>query len=232
MTDIFTAAVITVCTEPRVAEQFVQAVERKPWLLVTAHFEGYVSANRRPYLSPEMKNANACIALIDFDHDPDQAMESIKYLRQTFPRLMVVALAADRAPELLLLAMRAGCNEFLPKPFQGAALAETLDSMEEIFATPEAVEEPKGTVISFFGAKGGVGTTTLAVHLAMYLVQCQQKKTLLIDSHEELGHVCVYLGLDGSRYHFNEVVRNVDRLDSELLHGYVARHPGGRAQCA
>jgi pilus assembly protein CpaE len=227
MTEVFTAGVITICTDPRVAEQFVQAVERKPWLIVTANFEGYVSSQRRPYISPELKAANACVALVDFDHDPDQAMESIKFLRQTFPRIMVVALAADRAPELLLMAMRAGCNEFLPKPFHAAAVADTLDQMEGLFAVPEVLDEPKGTVISFFGAKGGVGTTTLAVHLAMYLVQCQGKKTLLIDTHDELGHVCVYLGLDGTRYHFHEVVRNVDRLDSELLRGYVARHASG-----
>jgi pilus assembly protein CpaE len=227
MTDVFTAAVITVCADPKVAEDFVRAVERKPWLIVTSNFDGYVSTARRPYVSPEMKSATACIALVDFDHDPDQAMESIKFLRQTFPKLLVVALAADRAPELLLLAMRAGCNEFLPKPFQAAGLDQMLDQMESQFSVPEVRDEPKGTVISFFGAKGGVGTTTLAVHLAMYLVQCHQKKTLLIDSHDELGHVCVYLGLDGTRYHFHEVVRNVDRLDSELLHGYVARHSSG-----
>lgn len=227
MTELFTAAVVTICADPRVAEQFVQAVERKPWLIVTANFEGYVSSQRRPYLSPELKAASACIALIDFDHDPEQAMESIKFLRAMFPRIIVVALAADRAPELLLLAMRAGCNEFLPKPFNPASVLDILDQMEELFASPEVVDEPKGRVISFFGAKGGVGTTTLAVHLAMYLTQVQGKRTLLVDAHHELGHICVYLGLDGTRYHFHEVVRNVDRLDSELLRGYVARHASG-----
>jgi len=227
MTEVFTAGVITICADPRVAEQFVEAVERKPWLLIAANFEGYISAQRRPYISPELKSAHASIALVDFDHDPEQALESIKFLRQVFPRIMVVALAADRAPELLLMAMRAGCNEFLPKPFNPGALVDTVDQMEGLFVVPEVIDEPKGTVISFFGAKGGVGTTTLAVHLAMYLGQCQGKKTLLIDTHDELGHVCVYLGLDGTRYHFHEVVRNVDRLDSELLRGYVARHASG-----
>ena len=72
-----------------------------------------------------------------------------------------------------------------------------------------------------------MGTTTLAVHLAVYLVQYHQKRTLLIDHHPELGHVCVYLGLDGTRYNYQEVVRSVSRLDSELLGGFVAKHPSG-----
>jgi pilus assembly protein CpaE len=37
----------------------------------------------------------------------------------------------------------------------------------------------------------------------------------------------VYLGIDGSRYNYQEVVRNVNRLDSELLKGYIAKHPSG-----
>jgi pilus assembly protein CpaE len=82
-------------------------------------------------------------------------------------------------------------------------------------------------VVTFFGAKGGVGTSTLAIHLAMYLVQVHQKKTLLIDNHPELGHACIYLGIDGSRYHFHELVRNLSRLDSELLRGYIATHSSG-----
>ena len=78
--------------------------------------------------------------------------------------------------------------------------------MEQQNSVASARTAPLGSVLSFFGAKGGVGSTTLAVHLAMYLVQCHQKRVLLIDNHPELGHVCVYLGLDGSRFHFNEVV--------------------------
>jgi pilus assembly protein CpaE len=49
----------------------------------------------------------------------------------------------------------------------------------------------------------------------------------LIDNHPQLGHTCIYLGIDGSRYHFNELVRNLSRLDSDLLRGYIATHSSG-----
>jgi pilus assembly protein CpaE len=42
-----------------------------------------------------------------------------------------------------------------------------------------------------------------------------------------LGHACIYLGIDGSRYNFHELVRNLSRLDSELLRGYIATHSSG-----
>ncbi|MES2391022.1 MAG: AAA family ATPase [Acidobacteriota bacterium] len=225
---LFSAAVLTVCVDPKTAEQFVEAVEHMPWLVSSSCFESYVSANRRPYMGPQIKSANICIALVDFDHDVAQAVESIKYLQALFAgRLTVIALSDNKNPELLLMAMRAGCSEFLAKPFEQRAVSETLKRLEQTVATPQTRNTPMGSVISFFGAKGGVGSTTLAVHLAMYLVQCHDKRTLLIDSHPELGHVCVYLGIDGTRYNFNEVVRNVSRLDSELLRGFVAKHQSG-----
>jgi pilus assembly protein CpaE len=84
-----------------------------------------------------------------------------------------------------------------------------------------------GRVIALFGAKGGVGTTMLAVHLATHLVRQHGKKTLLIDHKPQLGHVALYLGLKDTQYHFDELLRNADRLDSELLNGFVVRHRSG-----
>src|ERR1035438_6290692 len=84
-----------------------------------------------------------------------------------------------------------------------------------------------GRVIAFLGAKGGVGTTMLAVHLATHLVRQHGKKTLLIDHRQQLGHVALYLGLKDTLYHFDELLRNADRLDAELLNGFVIRHRSG-----
>ncbi len=88
-------------------------------------------------------------------------------------------------------------------------------------------EKGSGTILSFFGAKGGVGTTTLAVYLSTFLVRQHHRKTLLIDHHHQLGHVCLYLGVKANPYHFDELMRNVDRLDMELLAGFLTRHPSG-----
>jgi len=227
-TRIFSTALLTVCVEPETMDEIVQTVESMPWVLVTADFEAYISAARRPNLSQQIKMTNACIAVVDFDKDPEQAVETTKYLQMMFPgKIAIVALSESQDPSVLLLAMRAGCSEFLKKPFNHTVFLETLKRLDQLWSAPEVKAEKTGSMLSFFGAKGGVGSTTLAVHLAMYLVQCHQKRTLLIDNHPQLGHVCVYLGLDGSRYHLNEVVRNVNRLDSDLLRGFTAKHSSG-----
>jgi len=225
---ILNAAALMVCVDPATSEKMIHGVEQMPWMVTAAGFETYISAARRPYFAPAIKTANMVIAVVDYDGDSDQAVETTKYLHQTFPgKLTVIALAQAGDPTLLLKAMRAGCSEFLYKPFNEIVFLDSLARIQEQLTSPALRPAPSGAVFSFFGAKGGVGSTTLAVHLAMYLVECHQKKVLLIDNKPELGHVCVYLGLDGSRYHFNEVVRNVNRLDSELLRGFIAKHPSG-----
>jgi len=224
----FDVAVITVCVSPETTEEIVQAVESARWAVTASNFEAYISAVRRPYFGPQINAAKSCIAVVDFDLDPDQAVETAKYLQGLFPgKVTVMALAESRDPDLLLRAMRGGCTEFLHKPFHRDALNDTLNRLDRQWSAAAAPAHARGSILTFLGSKGGVGTTTLAVHMAMYLVQSHKKRTLLIDHHPELGHACVYLGIDGSKYHYQEVVRNVNRLDSELLKGYIAKHPSG-----
>ena len=61
----------------------------------------------------------------------------------------------------------------------------------------------------------------------MYIIWGYGKKVLLVDNHAQLGHVALYLGMDGSHHHFYDLVQNVSRLDQELLRGFIATHPSG-----
>ena len=227
---VSSAAILTVGVDPNTTFNILEAADQMPWIVVSADFEAYVSATRRPHIMQDVKHADICIAVVDFDGDPDQAVESTRYLNQLFGgRLSVVALSQSQDPALLLLAMRSGCTEFIGKNFEPEDFIEMLQRLAQQRAGNATATRAAaaGSVLSFFGAKGGVGSTTLAVHLAMYLVEVHKKKTLLIDHHPELGHVCVYLGLDGTRFHFHELLRNVGRLDSDLLHGFTAKHASG-----
>lgn len=224
----FDVAIVTVCVDAETTEAIISALEGTLWAVTAANFEAYISSVRRPYFGPQIGAAKNVIAVVDYDADPDQAVETTKYLQTMFAgKVTVMALAESRDPDLLLLAMRGGCTEFLHKPFNPEDLNHTLTRLEHHWLETAAPTLSTGSILTFLGSKGGVGTTTLAVHMAMYLVQIHKKKTLLIDHHPELGHACVYLGIDGSRYNYQEVVRNVSRLDSELLKGYIAKHPSG-----
>jgi pilus assembly protein CpaE len=225
---ILSIALITVSVDLRIADEIADHVSRLPWAVNRADCEGYISATKRPPFPQTVKSSHACIAVIDFNKDIEQAIATATYLQELFSgKAALVALSAVKDPDILLRAMRAGCTEFLSGEVDDLAFSESLNRLHAKWSSKTVRNSVRGSVLTFFGAKGGVGTTTLAVHLAMYLVQCHQKKTLLIDNHPQLGHACVYLGIDGSRYHFHELVRNLTRLDSDLLRGYIATHSSG-----
>ena len=222
------AALISVCMECDTLRGMSVALGAMPKVLHTADFETYVSPARRPHLSQQVRSAELCVAVVNFDVDVQQALESVTYLHQALGgRCVLVAVSSNADTALMLSAMRAGCAEFLLPEELGPQLTELFNRLDQRRLQAEALPVAAGQVLSFFGAKGGVGATTLAVHLATYLVQEHGQRVLLIDNQPELGHVCVYLGIDGARYHFHELVRNVNRLDSELLRGFTAKHTSG-----
>lgn len=221
-------AILAVCVDRELADKLLQATSRLPWKLEHLESEEYLSGLQRPQFSVEARNPDAVIAIVDFDRDPERALETTAYLNQLFfGKIAIIALASQDDSELLLRAMRSGCNEFLKKPCEPGHLAETLDRLERQWSSTMGRGRTTGHILSFFGAKGGVGTTTVTVQLATFLVRCHKKKVLLIDNHQELGHVCLYLGLDGNQYNFIELLRNVNRLDSDLLRGFIATHQSG-----
>ncbi len=226
--DPYHVALITVCVGSDTQVQIGNEMSRMPWAVASSHWDHYLTAARRVQFPTNIANADACVAVVDFDKEPAQAIESVDLINQAFlGRAAIVALSSQSDPELLLRAMRAGCNEFLRKPFHASQFGACLANQDNKWSHAASRAQSSGQVLSFFGAKGGVGTTTIAIHLAISLVRLHGKKVLLVDNHPQFGHVCLYLGLEGAHYHFHEVVRNVDRLDSELLRGFVAHHPVG-----
>jgi pilus assembly protein CpaE len=165
------------------------------------------------------------ICLIDFDDGEESARVARKLREGCDVTVTLFAASSDSRPDQIIAAMRAGCSEFLTKPFHGDQLVEALAQMQ----TNRQGKLPgkKGKVVTLMGAKGGAGVTSLAVHLAMSLVQRHHQRVLLIDQHPALGEVALCLGLGRHQYSFYELVHNMDRLDAELLQGFLLQHPSG-----
>jgi pilus assembly protein CpaE len=221
-------ALLTVKIGKEAVEELRSAAAEMPWTVIDTNFEHYFSTEKRPYFNQKTVDAQACVAIVDFDDDPTLAFETAEFLRHSFfQKIAVVAFSSATDPDTPLQAMRAGCSDFLSKPVTRGECLDTLTRLDHRWAAMVAQPLNLGKVLSFFGAKGGVGTTTLALHLAMFLVNDFKKKVLLIDNRAQLGHVALYLGIDCANHTFHEVVRNVSRLDQELLSGFVARHASG-----
>jgi pilus assembly protein CpaE len=227
-TDQALQAIFSVCASEDVALAIVEAAGKVNGAEFIGQFQEYLSADHRPQFPDVVKRAGGCVALIDCDKDRELAFQTMERLQQTFTHnLKLIAVSTRSDPDFLLRAMRAGCDDVLQRPVDIEHLSATLQRFQRGFIQQAFAPKGSGKVISFFGVKGGVGTTTMVVHLATHLARKHHKKVLVIDHKHELGHIGLHLGLKQSVYHFDELLRNAERLDGELLEGFVTRHPSG-----
>lgn len=166
------------------------------------------------------------VCIIDLDRDHQLAMETVEYLhRSASAPVTIFAVSSRMDPNSIIEAMRSGCTEYLSKPLSADKLQEAL--VQLVVKKRESLAPPsQGKVVTLMGVKGGVGTTTIAVHLAYFLAK-SGKKVLLVDHHPELGEITLHLGLDPHNYGFYELVCNLNRMDAELLQGFVLKHESG-----
>jgi pilus assembly protein CpaE len=149
---------------------------------------------------------------------------AIGSLRRRFPTMGVVIVASELNPALMLEAMRAGVSEFVTEPLSGDDLRAGIERV----AGQQALPTTLGRVFAFVGAKGGVGTTTLAVNLATALATQDAKlPVLIVDLHATAhGDAGLLLGVE-SKFSIVDALENTNRLDAAYLKSLVVRTKDG-----
>lgn len=146
----------------------------------------------------------------------------VSVLKRRYPKMGVLLVAARLDPALMLEAMRAGVTEVVTDPVSAEDLKAAVERLVGQF-----VPKPAGEVIGFIGAKGGVGTTTLAVNLATALAADKKSRVLLVDLHTSTyGDASLLLGIE-PRFSVADALENVSRMDEAYLKGLVTRTADG-----
>jgi pilus assembly protein CpaE len=79
---------------------------------------------------------------------------------------------------------------------------------------------------AFLGAKGGAGTTTVAVNCAVELARLSKRPTIIVDLKPCLGEVALFLGVR-PRFTLLDAIENLHRLDKDFLRELVSKHKSG-----
>jgi pilus assembly protein CpaE len=179
--------------------------------------------------SPE--GAGPDLVVVDIRSDASSGMAAIERLRASSGSLaiFVIAMAAD--PELILQAMRAGANEYFPwSAIDGSQGTETFHGAVRRSATrreaASASAKPPCVTHAFLGAKGGAGTTTVAVNCGVELARLTKRPTIVVDLKACLGEVALFLGAR-PRFTVLDAIENLHRLDKDFLKELVAKHKSG-----
>jgi pilus assembly protein CpaE len=166
------------------------------------------------------------ICLLDFDRDRRSAALVAERIRSDTPETAIFAVSGQSQPDYIIQAMRSGCTEYLVKPLDSEQL---LNAVARVSAgrRKDRKEQSRAQVMTFLGAKGGCGVTTLVTQLGALMANSLGKRALVIDLHPDFGDAALYLGLTKYRYHSFELVENTDRLDAELVQSFVLHHSSG-----
>src|SRR5215212_7213809 len=168
-------------------------------------------------------DADPDLAFVDLRSDSPGGLGAIERLRAGHPNVAIFAVAQTTEPDLILQAMRAGANEFFSWPVPEEAFHGAIRRTAARRETSQgAARQPSQTLV-FFGAKGGAGTTTIAVNTALELARQSKRPTLILDLKPCFGEVALFLGMR-PRFTVLDAIDNLHRLDRDFLRELVAKH--------
>src|SRR5215470_1025765 len=126
------------------------------------------------------------------------------------PSVHIIACTAkfETNPEFLLQAMRSGIRDFLQKPYNRIEVASLMHRLGNECGAQPVKRTGTGRLMAVLGTKGGVGTSTVAVNLAVQLARIPGKKALLLDFSRPMGDVAALLDLK-PKFQVRDAIENV-----------------------
>lgn len=163
---------------------------------------------------------------------PVPALELIREVALRFPAVGVVLITADASPVLFSAAMDSGARGLVTLPLGYEELASRVQAAAQwstgvrrhLGAATEALTGPGGRVVTVSGAKGGVGTTVTAVHLAL-AARASGHTVALVDMDLQGGDIASYLDVQFRRSLAD--LAAVDDISPRVLQDAVFVHETG-----
>ncbi len=178
------------------------------------------------------------VVIMDINMPDMDGITATEAIRRTNPFTQIVILSVQGDPNYMRRAMLAGARDFLTKPptvdeLSAAVRRAGIMAHEEREKLASTVQPGGGAavgggsafdgkIIVVYSPKGGVGTTTVAVNLAVAL-HSSENPVVLVDANLQFGDVAVFLNEQGK----NSVVDlapRVDELDPEVVDSVLLLH--------
>lgn len=161
------------------------------------------------------QEVNPDVVLMDINMPDMDGIAATEIIRQKMPSVQVVVLSVQGDQNYMRKAMLVGARDFLTKPPMPDELVaairragkmareERAKNAQAYVAAPvganfnaAAGSNAQGKVIMFYSPKGGTGTTTLAVNVAVALCN-EETRVVIVDASLQFGDVALFLNEQG-----------------------------------
>ncbi|MEP9395933.1 pilus assembly protein [Mesorhizobium sp. KR2-14] len=143
--------------------------------------------------------------------------------RAAWSHVPLIAISAELRPEQMRNLVRLNASDWLRKPLDGKELLNAVTFHDS------GSQASKSRIITFVGATGGAGATTLALAAAEYLAAKSPESaasTCLVDLDFQNANCGAYLNLF-NQFDLAGIVTQPDRLDVELMDVIKLSRPNG-----
>lgn len=170
------------------------------------------------------------ILLVNAGGSDSDAVSLAERVIQRKPRTFVILLMQQMTLDGLQAASSAGCHNVTGYPENAKELCDYVhrvyiaenDRITALDTNERAVWSSR--VITVFGAKGGLGKTTIAVNLALKLAE-RKKKVAILDLDLLFGDVHIFMDVEPKETVADLVQESVNSIDS--VRAFMTVHPSG-----
>jgi pilus assembly protein CpaE len=181
------------------------------------------------------KETEPDVVIISLEEPVVRALQTVEAVADLLPQSPIVTYSSITDSASMRKAMLAGVSDFLVTPVREEDL---INSVHNVLAQEERkrarisgeADEPVacGTVLTIFGAKGGIGKTTISTNLATALVQKTNQSVVIVDLDTRFGDVAILMDMPVERS-VADLALPEEEINRELLQDCIYTHNTGVA---
>jgi pilus assembly protein CpaE len=144
-------------------------------------------------------------------------------------RVPIITLSSEADMEQRVRGLKAGADDDIVKPFHPLELIARIKALVAHSGPGRdrgAGRATLGRLACFYGAKGGVGTTTIALNAAIAMAHEPKRSAALIDANLQFGDLRVFLDIGPDKPSIVNAIGEPD-LDVDLLRSIMIDHASG-----
>ncbi|MBI3162107.1 MAG: response regulator, partial [Chloroflexi bacterium] len=184
------------------------------------------------------------VVLMDINMPDIDGITATELIRKKAPHIQIVILSVQSDQSYMRRAMLAGARDFLNKPPLGDELIAAIRRAGEMSHTERSkgvaqqqiasaaaglaglsssfAPVARGKIVTVYSPKGGTGSTTIAVNLAIALNN-EDTRTALVDANLQFGDVAIFVNEQGKNA-IVELAPRVDDMEPQIVEEILINH--------
>ncbi|MDH3216698.1 MAG: AAA family ATPase [Candidatus Krumholzibacteria bacterium] len=165
------------------------------------------------------------VVVLELPASASETIEAVRKIREELPATGIILSAHDPSSQLILSCMRAGVQEFVGRPVDAPQLEKAVEHVRRIQERMINTRSRRGTVVSVFSSKGGVGATSVVANLGVALADRFDARTVLVDLSFQMGDLALMLN-HPPKYSLTDALHDGVIEESKLRSVLTEHHSG------